>query len=647
MLNIGNIHTFWDFKAKNNVSPTMRTITSDGEKLTKNIGKINYELKRLDKARKGADSLADVKRINQQIDSLKAARTQIWKLGRASDKTKEGLMSMAQSIPGVGLMTNPYTLGAAAVAGLGTVVTRQVRQQADLAFAFRNTSQEILKMNKGLTEAQAQAGAMQLHSLGSTFKLDTSQLQNATDTLFQTFRGNYVSNAALLEKALLAGGNAQGELNDSVREYSHLAKEAGLSQEQFLEVITRSSRARVYSDKGIDAIKEASIRLREQTKGTRTALENAFGKQFADTLFKDINSGAVTVFEATQRISRALKDAKLTAAQTGPVIADVFGGPGEDAGLEFLKLIGDVNGELDALIDRADPATRRILQIKESNDAAAAATADLSDSLKLLGTSYETFWTDVGTVTARGTSWLLNSIDVLVNGAERAGAQLSGSLARQAAALGSPKEIKDEISAIQEKISKNEELLGKWWHGLSHGTLSSRNDAYRETIADLEASIPVKEEQERIDALVTKALAANNAQAIQRARAMLLRNQGVYDSDFSPSNNKLLQDFYGQQLARFQPTTDYTSTSTADAVSTKGGKNGRKVGAHTKRHDPTTRVVGSAPQDLTFYITIAPEVTINPTTAEGGLVDVQQLINQHTENVAADTRLILHNRYTQ
>lgn len=47
-----------------------------------------------------------------------------------------------------------------------------------------------------------------------------------------------------------------------------------MNADEFIAIVSQTNKDGLFSDKGIDAIKEATIRLREMTTATSTALEN-------------------------------------------------------------------------------------------------------------------------------------------------------------------------------------------------------------------------------------------------------------------------------------------------------------------------------------------------------------------------------------
>ena len=99
--------------------------------------------------------------------------------------------------------------------------------------------------------------------------------------------------------------------------------------------MTQEIKQGIYSDKGVDAIKEANLRLREMTPAAESAL-NAIGISSAN-LQKELTEGSITTFEAIQKVSERLDTLPPQSKIVGQAIADIFGGPGEDAGLRYLS----------------------------------------------------------------------------------------------------------------------------------------------------------------------------------------------------------------------------------------------------------------------------------------------------------------------
>ena len=122
-------------------------------------------------------------------------------------------------------------------------------------------------------------------ALVNTFGDDQGEVIRSQNTLMKTFGLTAKQAYQKLQDGYLSGANAQGDLLDSVTEYSTQIKAAGGNAGDLMRILDKSQKAGIFSDKGVDAVKEFNLRIKEQTKPARDALQNAFGKKFTDKIF--------------------------------------------------------------------------------------------------------------------------------------------------------------------------------------------------------------------------------------------------------------------------------------------------------------------------------------------------------------------------
>ena len=271
--------------------------------------------------------------------------------------------SLAENVNKVASSMNPYAVAAtAAVAGTVALANEIVRVTQE----YTRLNAEVTRLT-GLEGFDLQAATIGVKALADTFDQDFNDVLLAANTLTREVTGDFTSSIDLIKTGFLAGADASGEFLDSIREYSSQVQQAGIDGETFLNILIRSTQEGIFSDKGIDAVKEFGLRIREQTNATRDALEGAFGTQFTQELFDGINDGSVTTAQALTRVSKGLKENELTAKQVGTVLADVFGGAGEDAGLRFIEILSDIDGNLSDVVDTTDAYTRRQLEAYDAS----------------------------------------------------------------------------------------------------------------------------------------------------------------------------------------------------------------------------------------------------------------------------------------
>ena len=62
---------------------------------------------------------------------------------------------------------------------------------------------------------------------------------------------------------------------------------------------------------------------------------------------KDLQDGSKTTFQVMQEVANKLKELPQSSAAVGSAIANIFGGPGEDAGLAYIEMLGNIELDMD------------------------------------------------------------------------------------------------------------------------------------------------------------------------------------------------------------------------------------------------------------------------------------------------------------
>ena len=227
--------------------------------------------------------------------------------------------------------------------------------------AVRNLSDAFSYMTDGMREAvrqnrelsvllgESNTGTRELRggikAVSDYFGKDFSEVLRSVNALSKGFGISMDEALRLVRDGMVSGADAGGDFLDTMREYPRYFKEAGLSAEDFVAITANAARQGVFSDKGVDTIKEANIRLREMTTATAAALEGI--GMSADLVQQQLQDGSVTTFEVMQQVAAKLSELSPSASEVGTAIADIFGGPGEDAGLEYIKTLAGVKLSMD------------------------------------------------------------------------------------------------------------------------------------------------------------------------------------------------------------------------------------------------------------------------------------------------------------
>ncbi|UZR93152.1 phage tail tape measure protein [Chondrinema litorale] len=264
-------------------------------------------------------------------------------------------------------------------------------------------------------EALSEATA-HVQALGNTFDVEQNKIADTANAVSKRMKISYSEALDLIEEGMLAAPGKGEELLEQAKEYATQFADAGASAEEMFAVITQSINEGVFSDKGADVVKEFGLRIREQTKSTSEAMQAAFGKEFTDEIFKGINDGSLSTVDALKRVSSQMNDTTIPANKLQTVVADVFGGPGEDAGLDFLKSLKSINGSMEGLIDTENALTRT--QIKQLSLEKELAQAEEELAEKLAGSS--ALWSELTTyLQILGTKtlvWVIDKFNELKNG---------------------------------------------------------------------------------------------------------------------------------------------------------------------------------------------------------------------------------------
>lgn len=177
------------------------------------------------------------------------------------------------------------------------------------------------------------------NNLAKVYREDANSIALAANSTSKQMGISYDAALSLIEKGFQRGANLNHDMLDQLREYGPQMKAAGIDASQGLAIMAKAAKEGVFSDKALDAIKEANLSLREMGQPQVDALK-AVGIEVKELAGK-------TSFEAVQMIAKAMDGATVQAKQK--VIADIFRGAGEDAGLSFIMGLGGAIPSLDSL----------------------------------------------------------------------------------------------------------------------------------------------------------------------------------------------------------------------------------------------------------------------------------------------------------
>lgn len=257
-----------------------------------------------------------------------------------TEELRKKLDGAQKSVRGLAKAFVPLNQGIEYIRNLADSVRNLGESFRATAGQSRMITQLTGETGSGMRELRGEVSA-----LADYFGKDFNDVLRSANALSKGFGISAKEAVGLLRDGLVSGADAGGDFLDTVREYPRYFKEAGLSAEDFIAISTNASRQGVYSDKGVDAIKEGNLRIREMTTATAAALEG-IGIS-SEGVLEGLRSGSLTTFEVMQQVASRLRELPPSASEVGAALADIFGGPGEDAGLEYIKSLADVRLSMD------------------------------------------------------------------------------------------------------------------------------------------------------------------------------------------------------------------------------------------------------------------------------------------------------------
>ena len=406
----------------NNMTKAERENTEEGRKLVAQTKEIYEEMKRLQEATgkfqlnvgnytEASDAIiAYGDKLKETLGLNSAFGESLLALGRGGAESKavftaigDGAKALGKTL--LGLLSNPVFLAIAGIAAAGAAFKWWYDYNAGLVEATRLTQQFTGKSGDDL-----KAFRNEVQAVADSFNADFRETLIATNALSKQFGISANEALQLVKDGFLAGGDANGEFLDTLKEYPAYFKEAGISADQFVAIVTQTNKMGIFSDKGVDAIKEANLRLREMTTATAAALDG-IGIS-SEQVQKDLQTGTKTTFDVIQDVSAKLAELPDNAATVGAAIADIFGGPGEDAGLQYLRTLKDISTNMDEVKGKAGVLAQLQEEQLQSQIELQNALSGLFDAV---GGNFETLTTQAKVFVNQGLTAIIKGVIDVVN----------------------------------------------------------------------------------------------------------------------------------------------------------------------------------------------------------------------------------------
>ncbi|WP_322204488.1 phage tail tape measure protein, partial [Acutalibacter intestini] len=215
----------------------------------------------------------------------------------------------------------------------------------DIAAAMSTVAQTAKDLDPANIEAMTQNALM----LRDTFGYDIQEQMRAVNMLMDQFGMSGEDAFNLIAQGAQNGLDKNGDLLDSINEYSVHFKTLGLDAEDMFNSFANGASAGTFSvDKLGDAVKEFGIRVKDGSDGTMQAFAD-IGVNAEETAAA-FAAGGDQAAKAFEDVTAALFTMDDPLAQNAAGVA-LFGTMWEDLGVEGMKALTNLNGEISTTTD--------------------------------------------------------------------------------------------------------------------------------------------------------------------------------------------------------------------------------------------------------------------------------------------------------
>jgi hypothetical protein len=348
-------------------------------------------------------------RIVYNVDhsELDALEKQLKEIRAKGEKVGDPLKDLPKKTkPAVGALTD--LKGAIAGLGITAVVGAAIVSFAKLTEEVNKSRKQVALLTNE-TGKSLDAITAKVLATSKVFDKDFNEVLRAANAVSKNLGITLPETMDQINDAMSRGLDINGEYLETISEYSPFMKQAGIDFQTFNALIQKQLTDGVFSDKGIDAIKEAVLSIQEMTPVTRDALRAAGFN--TEQLIREIETGAKTYFEVVQEIGTKLEEVTDPRIR-GQILADVFKGAGEDAG-EFALTLNEVTGAYQKLSPEAQKAKDSTDALLESTEALNTQLIDFSTNTIGIWTQAQTTFNNFATGTLRLINELINDFDGL------------------------------------------------------------------------------------------------------------------------------------------------------------------------------------------------------------------------------------------
>ncbi|HCT64466.1 MAG TPA: phage tail tape measure protein [Lachnospiraceae bacterium] len=214
----------------------------------------------------------------------------------------------------------------------------------DIALAMSEVEKQT-----GLTGEALQTTTENALALRDTFGYEVQESTRAADMMMKQFGITSDEAFNLIAQGSQNGLDKNGNLLDSINEYSVHFNQLGLDSEDMFNMFANGAKAGVFDiDKLGDAVKEFGIRAKDGSDTTIEAYES-LGLN-ADELQEKFSAGGETANDAFKEVTNALNNCDDEVVKNTAGV-NLFGTMWEDMGADAIKALSDTDGSISTTAD--------------------------------------------------------------------------------------------------------------------------------------------------------------------------------------------------------------------------------------------------------------------------------------------------------
>lgn len=237
----------------------------------------------------------------------------------------------------------PQLIALLGITGLGAAVKWIYNYNSNIAEATRLTKEFI-----GLSGDDLKSFRAEMAGVAEIFDKDYKEVLQGVDALAVNMGVSFDESLQKIKDGFVSGADVSGDFLAKIQRYAPAFHDAGISADEFIAIVTQT-RSGIFGDKGLEAIKMATDRIKRMPKATAEAID-AIGLS-SEAIKKGLTENTISIMDVIQQVSGKLQELPDNSQEVGNALFSVFGKKGPDAGLQMIRSLADMSTNLQEVKD--------------------------------------------------------------------------------------------------------------------------------------------------------------------------------------------------------------------------------------------------------------------------------------------------------